>query len=78
MLEVQLVDRPGEDPIFVSLDRVHPCHKELPDTTWTGRRGAKRQHQKTTVDQTVEDTAAGYEYTGPLTRSRAKLTSNNN
>ena len=32
--EVQLVDRPGADAIFVSLSRVRPCYLEISDVSW--------------------------------------------
>lgn len=34
--EVVLVDRPNDDPLFMSLKRVRPCYEELSDTSWTG------------------------------------------
>ena len=40
---VHLVDKPQNIPIFVSLDRVRRCPKEIPDgETWSGKRGAKK------------------------------------
>ena len=36
--EVWLVDCPDEESIFVSLNRVYPCHSELPEVSWTGGR----------------------------------------
>ena len=34
--EVCLVNDPKSDSMFVSMTRVHPCHDELPDTSWRG------------------------------------------
>ena len=42
-VEVRLVDKPEEDPIFVSLDRVRPCYGELPDVSWSGHSRRKRK-----------------------------------
>ena len=40
---VRLVDKPQDAPIFVSLDRVRRCPKEIPDgETWSGKRGTKK------------------------------------
>ena len=36
---VRLVDRPQDQPIFVSLDRIRRCPEEIPDDeTWSGKR----------------------------------------
>ena len=67
--EVKLVSKPDSGPIFVSLSRVRPCHPELPNLVWTGyekKRGAGKPKP------TSITTPATPEYSGPMTRSRAK------
>ncbi len=32
------VDKPSSETIFVNLDRVRPCYKEIPDVSWTRRK----------------------------------------
>ena len=42
-MRVRLVDKPQDAPIFVSLDRVRHCPKEIADgETWSGKRGHKK------------------------------------
>ena len=46
---VCLVDKPQDAPIFVSLDRVRRCPKEIPDgETWSGKRGTKKRKTRKT------------------------------
>ena len=46
---VRLVDKPQDSPIFVSLDRVRQCPKEIPDgETWSGKRGTKKRKTRKT------------------------------
>ena len=72
--EVRLVDQPDEDPIYVSLCRVHPCNEELPDVSWTGRRGRKNRKKRPQIEQALSAPSA-VEYSGPITRSRSKSSS---
>ena len=37
--EVSFIDRPDEESIFVSLDRVRLCYPEMSNKTWLGRHG---------------------------------------
>ena len=47
---VRLVDRPQDAPIFVSLDRIRMCPKEMPDReTWSGRNRRRRNRRRKTV-----------------------------
>ena len=39
--EVQLIDEPHSEPLFVSLSRVRACYDELPDVSWKGSSPAK-------------------------------------
>ena len=46
---VRLVDRPQDQPIFVSLDRIRRCPTELSEgETWSGKTGRRRNRRKTT------------------------------
>ena len=37
-LEVNPVDKPDAESIFISLNRIRPCYPELPDISWCGDR----------------------------------------
>ena len=41
--KVRPVDRPAEEPIFISLDRVRYCPNEVGDTFWPPRGGRKQK-----------------------------------
>ena len=72
--EVRLVDKPDEQSIFVSLDRVRPCYSELPNRSWSGhssRRKRKRKSSSKTVVESPTSPELG-PYTGPMTRSRTR------
>ena len=43
---VRPVDKPGEAPIFVSLDRVRRCPHEIPDQSWLGPAKRKSRTRK--------------------------------
>ena len=33
-----LLDRPDDEPVLVSMDRVVKCSEKLPETSWLGRK----------------------------------------
>jgi len=35
---VRQVDKPDEEPVLVSMDRVVRCSDQLPDTSWLGKK----------------------------------------
>ena len=75
--EVRLVDRPSDDSIFISLQRVCSCYDELPNVSWTGKRSSKKlcvkmTHSKQTDSYPSETPRQQSEYRGPMTRSRTK------
>ena len=39
--EVQLIERPQDQTIFIAIDRLRKCYQELSDQSWTGRKGSK-------------------------------------
>jgi len=52
---VRLVDKPQDAPIFVSLDRVRRCPKEIADgETWSGKRGHKKRKTRRTREPESE------------------------
>ena len=76
--EVQRVDQPNGETLFVALDRVRPCYQEMSDEVWVGR-GKRRRPRCTERGQKApdaeaprEDLPSSEEYTGPLTRSRCR------
>ena len=71
--EVQLIDEPHSDPLFVSLSRVRACYDELPDVSWKGSSPAKyaSRSSKPDVQSCQPDRGGPSPYTGPMTRSRA-------
>ena len=70
--EVQLVDQPDGETLFVALDRVRPCYSEMSNDVWVGhgRQATKARRKKTT--QNVESTLPSTGYCGPRTRSRSR------
>ena len=72
--EVRLVDKPDEQSIFVSLDRVRPCYSELPNRSWSGH-SSRRKRKRKSSSKTVVESPTSPEfgpYTGPMTRSRTR------
>ena len=56
--EVQLVDRPAEESLFVNLDCVRLCYLEQGNDIWmgpVGHRKTKKNHLHILVAQTLED-----------------------
>ena len=41
--EVQLIEKPGDPPLFVALSRLRRCYPEMTDASWTGWTGCKRE-----------------------------------
>ena len=73
--EVKLIDEPHSSSIFVSLQRIRPCHDELPDTSWRGQLHDRYTPCKPkNKSAKVADPPA--EYHGPVTRSRSKNSEN--
>ena len=57
--EVQLVDQPTGDTIFVNLDRICPCDPEQGNEVWvgpTGRRKKKSLSSKKSDNRTEQNT----------------------
>ena len=74
--EVRLIDKPDDQPIFVSLDRVRPCYVELPDVSWSGaKKWSKKNYCKSASSKTTLGSTSIPEdsYAGPTTRSQARL-----
>ena len=69
--EVQLLDCPGDMSIFVALDRVRRCYDEMTDEVWLGH-GVRRKKKKQAVKHSGSPTPEPAEYTGPVTRARAR------
>ena len=68
--EVQLIERPQDQTIFVAIDRLRKCYQELSDRSWTGRKGnkGKRKQQCRDLIPPIESPRN----TGPVTRSMAR------
>lgn len=69
-VEVRLVNRPLDQPIFVHLDRVRRCNPQQIDGEWTGPRN-KRRRKKKLRDTTPPPKDQAPIYSGPITRSRS-------
>jgi hypothetical protein len=66
--EVVLIDKPKEQSIFVSLDRIRLCHEEMEDTTWTGPRKKRKQSKRKEEPTALFEPSSSQQ--GPMTRSR--------
>ena len=44
--EVQLIDLPNGESIYVSLDQVRRCYQEQGNTLWTGPRSSRKKKSK--------------------------------
>ena len=64
---MKLVDHIDDPSIFVALDRQRRCYPELRDTSWTGRRKARKRKVKCSAADTVSQQIR----TGPVTRAMA-------
>ena len=70
-VEVRLADKPKDDPIFISLDRVTLCYPELDDTSWDGHTRHRRNPRKSPSDRSLPgDPPHEHPYN---TRSKATL-----
>ena len=65
--EVQLWNCPDERSIFVALDQVRLCYDEMSDELWLGHSARTKKSRKKELDSNKE-----HEYTGPVTRTRAR------
>ena len=69
---VRPVDKPDENPILVSVNRVTPCPVELPDQSWLGTSG--RSPSKTSavhqLPSIVQDTHQNTHYTRSKVQGR--------
>ena len=73
--EVQLLNCPQDDPIFVSLSRIRRCYDEITDDLWIGHGVSTPKSKKgksTKKKQDQQSSTPIVEYTGPMTRSRTR------
>lgn len=71
--EVKLVSDPGQQSIFVNLDRIRPCYPELENDEWVGSNGKKKKRTRkscTEPGSPISKKVASRE--GPITRSMTK------
>lgn len=66
--EVQLIERPQDQSIFVAIDRLRSCYPQLPKWSCTGRKGCNGRKKQ--PSQTKRPRV-----TGPVTRSMADIVS---
>ena len=69
-IEARLVDDMDAESIFVAVNRVRPCHPELPDSSWTGHRKWKGRKKRNSKDS--EKPVVVERQTGPVARSMSK------
>ena len=67
--EVRLIDSPENNLIFVALDRIRPCPKEMTDETWTGLNKTAQTEPNATNGSSKPNESG---YAGPITRSMAR------
>lgn len=72
-MEVRLVDKPDEPSIFVSLSRVRPCYEEVSDVSWSGHTPNRKRHSNREATSKPPVQTVNEPYTGPMTRSRTKV-----
>ena len=70
--EVRLVDRPGDEAIFVNLDCIRPCYPEQGDKVWIGPAGRRHKRKITNETSNAESISPPSNRVGPVTRSMAK------
>ena len=70
--EVRLVDRPGDEAIFVNLDRIRPCYPEQGDKVWIGPAGHRHKRKIAHETSNDESTSPPSNHVGPVTRSTAR------
>ena len=71
--EVQLIDQPGADSIFVSLSRVYPCYSEIADLSWSGSNKSLKKSKKQSNKDVTTTTNVILCASGPVTRSMIRL-----
>ena len=84
-VEVQLIDKPDSDSIFVAHNRVRLCYPELPSESWSGpkskRKSSSKQKSRVRGDNAqagrANQTTTNQSNTGPITRSMSKRTVEN-
>ena len=69
--KVRLVDQPGADAIFVSLNRVRPCYPEIAVVSWSGNNKTRKKNRKQTNNFVSTD--ANPCKSGPVTRLMTRL-----
>ena len=70
--EVALVEKPGQQSIFVSLNRVRLCYPEMEDIAWTGPKQKRRQKKRIKAKEPeITYTKLLPTHHGPVTRSQA-------
>ena len=72
--EVQLLNAPQDQPIFVSLSRVRPCYEEMSDEIWAGHsnRTPRRLRKKVESPKRLNSVTRNWERSGPVTRAMAR------
>ena len=70
--EVQLVNQPGADVIFVSLSRVRPSYSEIADVSWSGSIKSQKNKKQSNKDITTTTNVIP-RTSGPVTRSMTKF-----
>ena len=73
--EIELLNHPNVPTIFVLLDCVWKCYKEMTDNVWMGHRQITRSCvQQNITPANTKKTISAPPYTGPVTRSGSKQT----
>ena len=67
--EVQLIEKPQEPSLFVSLSRLRRCYPEMKDDSWTGRKKCKRRSRPNTRVTKDVLLPKPVQREGPVTRS---------
>ena len=70
--EVRLVDQPGADAIFISLNRARPCYPEISDVSWSGSSKSRKNKKQSNKDVTTPN-QVNPRISGPVTRSMTRL-----
>ena len=71
--EVELIEKPSDPPLFVSISRLRRCYPEMSDTSWTGRKKGRRtkRHPSHQVKRGEQELTTPQKE-GPVTRSMTK------
>ena len=70
-VEVSLIDKPKDQSIFISLNRIRLCYDEMEDTTWTGPKKKRKQSKR--EEQSTVSTQPLISRKGPTTRSMTRV-----